>query len=326
MERKKAKTRVVGVDVGLLTTTYAIVDIRGNIIAQESFATGDYPNIDSFVAVLCDSIFSLIQANGGYEEVRSVGVCCPSSNHLSGCIENSPNMPWKGVIPLAALMRDRLGLAVALANNSQCIGLGELAFGSAHGMKNFIVITLGHGMGSCFFSREKMHLGSDGFAGEIGHCCVVDNGRQCSCGHKGCLETYCSERGVLQTAREILAESEQPSLMRQVDKLSPKIISEFCEKGDQLAIEVYRRTGEVLGFGLANYASVVNPEALILTGGIPHAGHWLLEPAEQAFNKYVFPNVKGKTRLLVSMLKDGERDVLGASILAWSVKEYSLFL
>lgn len=324
--KAKSKSRVVGVDIGVAQTTYAIVDIRGNIIAQEAFSTDEYQSVDSFVAVLCDRIVSFVEAHGGYESVRSVGVCCPSSNFMTGCIVNAPNLPWKGVIPLAAMMRDRMGLAVALANNSQCIALGEQTFGIAHGMKDFIIITLGHGMGSCIFSAGKWHLGHHGFAGEIGHTCVVPEGRECGCGHLGCLETYCAERGILRTARELMEESQEPSKMRQVEKLTPKIITELCEMGDPLAIEVYRRTGEMLGLGLANYASILNPEGIILTGGIPHAGRWLLEPAMESFEAHVFRNIQGKTKLLVSMLKDGERDVLGASVVAWMVKEYSLFL
>ena len=326
MELTNVKNLVVGVDVGVAVTTYAVVDLRGEIIAQDSFSTLDYPNIDNYLAVLCDKIIMQMEANGGYEAVRSVGVCCPSSNFLTGCIENASNLAWKGIIPLAALMRDRLGLAVALGNNTQCVALGEQAFGAAHGMKDFIIVTLGHGMGSCFFSNGKVHLGNKGFAGEVGHTCVVPDGRECGCGNKGCLEAYCAHKGIIRTAKELLEESAEPSLMRQVEALTPKIISELCEQGDKLAIETMRRTGEMLGRGLANYASILNPEAIILTGGIRHAGKWLLEPAEEAFERHVFRNIKGQTKIIVSSLKDGERDVLGASVLAWQVKEYSLFL
>ena len=326
MELTSVKNLVVGVDIGVAVTTYAVVDLRGEIIAQDSFATSDYPNIDNYLAVLCDKIIMQMEANGGYESVRSVGVCCPSSNFLTGCIENASNLAWKGIIPLAALMRDRLGLAVALGNNTQCTALGEQAFGAAHGMKDFIIVTLGHGMGSCFFSNGKVHLGNKGFAGEVGHTCVVPEGRECGCGNKGCLEAYCAHKGIIRTAKELLEESVEPSLMRQVEALTPKIISELCGQGDKLAIETMRRTGEMLGRGLANYASILNPEAIILTGGIRHAGKWLLEPAEEAFERHVFRNIKGQTKIIVSSLKDGERDVLGASVLAWQVKEYSLFL
>ena len=207
MEITSMKSRVVGVDVGVEETTYAVIDIRGNILARESFSSTDYPSIDNFVAELCDRIVQLVEQNGGYESVRSVGVCCPSSNYQTGCIENSPNLQWKGVIPLAAMMRDRLGLAVALANNSQCIALGEQEFGSAHGMKDFIIITLGNGFGSCIFSNGKMHLGSNGFAGEIGHTCMVPHGRECGCGHRGCLEAYCAAKGIRRTANELMEET-----------------------------------------------------------------------------------------------------------------------
>ena len=326
MELTNVKTRVVGIDIGVAITNYAVVDLRGEIIAQDSFSTLDYPSIDNYLAVLCNRVLELVEATGGYEAMRSIGVCCPSSNFLTGCIENAPNLQWKGIIPLAAMMRDRLGLAVALGNNPQCVALGEQAFGSAHGMKDFVVITLGYGLGSCLFSNGKVHLGTKGFAGEIGHTCVEPEGRVCACGNSGCLEAYCAHKGILRTAKELMAESQLPSLMREAENLTPKMITEMCEQGDELAIEVYRRTGNILGRGLANYASITNPEAIILTGGIPHAGKWLLEPTIQSFEKHVFHNIKGQTKILVTNLKDSEREVLGASVLAWMVKEYSLFL
>ena len=326
MELTNVKTRVVGIDIGVAITNYAVVDLRGEIIAHDSFSTLDYPSIDNYLAVLCERVLQLVEANGGYEAMRSVGVCCPSSNFLTGCIENAPNLQWKGIIPLAAMMRDRLGLAVALGNNPQCVALGEQAFGSAHGMKDFVVITLGYGLGSCLFSNGKVHLGTKGFAGEIGHTCVEPEGRVCGCGNIGCLEAYCAHKGILRTAEEVMAESQAPSLMREAENLTPKMITEMCEQGDELAIEVYRRTGDILGRGLANYASITNPEAIILTGGIPHAGKWLMKPTEESFEKHVFHNIKGQTKILVTNLKDSEREVLGASVLAWMVKEYSLFL
>ena len=203
--------------------------------------------------------------------------------------------------------------------------MGEQAFGSAHGMRDFIVITLGTGMGSCVFSDGNVNLGYDGYAGEVGHTCVKIDGRLCGCGKKGCLETYTATKGIITTARELLEESDKPSLMRQEEKLTPKKIAQFCDQGDELAIEVFRRTGEALGLGLANYASVVNPEAIIFTGGISKAGKWLLDPTIESFEQHVFHNIQGKVKFLKSELNDGERDVLGASVLAWKVKEYSLF-
>lgn len=319
------KTKVVGVDIGCEATTYAIVDVRGNIIGKGCFPTTDYSNVNSFISVLCDHILELIQANGSYEDIRSMGISAPSANYLTGNIENSGILPWKGEIPLSALMRDRLGLAVAVANDAHVRALGESTYGCAHGMKDFIFLTLGHGFGSCMFSNGHVHLGSDGFAGEIGHCCVYPSGRQCSCGSQGCMEAYCGSAGIVQTAHEVMEESGKPSLMHDCAELTPKFITECCDKGDELAIEVYRRTGFILGIGLANYASVFDPEAIILTGGISKAGHWLMDPTNASFEEHVFHNIENKVKFMYSSLNDEERNVLGASALAWNVKEYSLF-
>ena len=325
MEEYNIKSKVVGVDISNESTTYAIVDLRGNIIAEDSFSTQDYPDVNNFVTALSEKIVTLVESNGGYETIRSIGVSCPSASSVSGCIENAANLPWKGVVPLAAMLRDRMGLAVALSNDAHISALGEYTFGSAHGMKCFIIVCLGVGIGSCFFSEGDEHRGHLGFAGEFGHTCVVDNGRKCGCGHNGCLEAYVGANGIVKTARELMAESDAPSLMRDIENLSPRIIAELCDKGDEMAIEVFRRTGYYLGLGLANYASIVDPEAIILTGGISHAGKWLVVPVYEAFEPHVFGNLRGKVKILCSNMNNRERDVLGASALAWSVPEYSLF-
>lgn len=325
MEEYQIKTKVVGVDISNELTTYAIVDIRGNIIAEESFLTSDYADVNNFVTGLSDKIVNLVEANGGYETIRSIGVSSPSASSVSGCVENAANLPWKGIVPLSAMLRDRIGLAVGLSNDAHVSALGEYTFGSAHGMKNFIILSLGVGIGSCFFSAGDDHIGHNGYAGEFGHTCVVKNGRACGCGHTGCLESYVGAVGIVNTAKELMAESDAPSIMRDMERLTPRIIKECCDKGDEMAIEVYRRTGEMLGLGLANYASLVDPEAIIVTGGISHAGKWLLDPTRQSFEEHVFGNLRGKVKILVSKLDDRERDVLGASALAWSVPEYSLF-
>lgn len=325
MEEYQIKTKVVGVDISNESTTYAIVDIRGNILAEEHFLTSDYPDVNNFVTVLSDKIVTLVEANGGYDTIRSIGVSSPSASSVSGCVENAANLPWKGIVPLSAMLRDRIGLAVGLSNDAHVSALGEYTFGCAHGMKNFIILSLGVGLGSCFFSAGDDHTGHNGYAGEFGHTCVVNHGRKCGCGHEGCLEAYAGAAGIINTAREILAESDKSSLMRDLEKISPRTIKECCDQGDELAIEVYRRTGEILGLGLANYASIVDPEAIILTGGISHAGKWLIDPTCESFEDHVFGNLRGKVKILVSKLDDRERDVLGASALAWSVPEYSLF-
>lgn len=322
----KMKTRVVGVDIGIDVTTYAIVDIRGTIIAIDHFHTSDYPVVSEYVAVLSEKILTLVEANGGYEAVRSVGISAPSGNFLTGSIENAANLPWRGIVPLAALMRDSLGLAVAVGNDAHVTAIGERVYGSAHGMQNFVVISMGHGgVGSCFFSNGKAHLGDCGSAGELGHICVEDHGRLCGCGRQGCLERYVSVGGLVQTARDIMAASSEDSLMRQLSELTPESIGQCCDQGDRLALEVYRQTGEMFGIGLSFYASIVNPEAIILTGGLTKEWKWLEEPTQLSFNEHLFPNLRGKVELLVSIITDAERDVMGASALAWEVEEYSLF-
>ena len=325
MEENNIKTKVVGVDISIESTTYAMVDVRGNILAEDAFPTEDYPDVNNFVTALSEKIVTMVEQNGGYETIRSIGVSCPSASTVSGCIENAANLPWKGIVPLSAMLRDRIGLAVGLSNDAHISALGEYAFGSAHGMQNFIIISLGVGIGSCFFSDGHEHRGHGGYAGEFGHTCVYPDGRQCGCGNKGCIEAYVGAKGIVQTAKEMMAASDAPSLMRNLEKLSPRTIKECCDQGDEMAIEVYRITGRILGQGLATYASLIDPEAFIFTGGISHAGHWLLDSAEEVFNELVFGNLKQKVRFIVSTFNDRERDVLGASALAWSVPEYSLF-
>ena len=323
---EQIKTRVVGVDIREVRTTYALVDIRGEIIATDYFMTMDYPNISDYVSALSEKIIMLVEENGGYDKVRSVGLSTPSGNFRTGCIENAANMPWKGVVPLAAMLRDRLGLAVALANDAHVTALGEKAFGSAHGLKDFVVVSISHGgLGSCIFMDGKPHLGVNGFAGEVGHSCVEVGGRECGCGRRGCLETYCSDKGLVKTVEELLRAEELPSALKELKKISVQTVAYYCDQGDQVAIEAMRRLGYMLGLGLANYASILNPEAIILTGDMVQAGKWLLKPMRKSFDEHVFHNIQGETRLLVSILKEGERDVLGASALAWDVKEYSLF-
>jgi glucokinase len=326
MINDKIKSKVIGINVDVATTTVAVVDLRGNIVAQDTIATRNYPNVNNFVEALSERVIMLAENNGGYESIRSVGMCAPSANYLTGCIENSPNMPWKGIVPIAAMLRDSIGLAVALGNDAHVTALGESSFGVAHGMDNFIVVTLvGSGLGSCFFSNGLAHLGSDGFAGEFGHTCIDAGGRQCSCGRKGCLEEYVSTRGILQTARELLEANDAPSKMRQNTALTLDDIAESADEGDSIALEVWRYTGYLLGVALANYASVVNPEAIILTGELTKYSGRMWAAMEEGFVQNVFGNIRDKVKIVVSKINDFERNVLGASALAWKVKEYSLF-
>ena len=326
MINDKVKTKVIGINIDVNTTAIAIVDLRGNILAQETIPTKNYPNVNNFVEVLSERIITLAENNGGYENIRSVGMCAPSANYLTGCIENAANMPWKGIVPIAAMLRDSIGLAVALGNDAHVTALGESAYGVAHGMDNFIIVTLvGTGLGSCFFSNGLAHLGNDGFACEFGHTCVIDGGRQCTCGRKGCLEEYVSTRGIIQTARELLEASDAPSTMRQLPELTLEGIAACADQGDELAKKVWKRTATILGTALANYASVINPEAIVLTGMLTEYIDEMWTVMEDAFLKNVFGNIRDKVRIVLSTIDNDERNVLGASALAWKVKEYSLF-
>lgn len=320
------KSKVIGIDIGVKTTTIAVVDLRGTILAKDYLPTADYPYINDYAEALSERIIMLAEASGGYETIRSIGVSAASANYVTGCVENAANMPWKGVVPLAALLRDRIGLAVAVGNDAHATAMGEYVYGAAHGMTHFIVISLGHGgLGSCFFSDGQPHLGHLGFAGEVGHCCVEDHGRQCTCGRQGCLEEYASARGLLRTARELLASGDAPSLLRSLDELTPESIAQCCESGDELSQKAFNCMGSQLGLGLANYATLVNPEAIILTGEMIAVSKWFLPALKQSFEEHVFGNIRNQVKLLVSEMDNSERDVLGASALAWTVKEYSLF-
>jgi glucokinase len=325
MEVNRIKKRVVGIDISIDRTICAIVDNRGNIIASESFRTSDYPDVTQFVKVLGNKILELTEANGGYENIRSVGVIAPSANSITGYIENASNLPWRGSIPLAVMLREHIGIAVGLSNDAHGSALGEYVFGHAHGMRNFIVVSLGVGVGSCFYSEGNEHKGYLGCAGEFGHIPVGNEGRSCGCGHNDCLETYVGARGIVVTAQRLMAASDAPSLMRDEESLTAKRIFEFCERGDKLAIETFMKTGDMLGRGLAIYASLVDPEAIILTGGVSRAGHWLLDPARESFEYHVFHNMRNKVKIFCSSIDNHDRDVLGASVVAWSVPQYSLF-
>jgi len=325
MNNNIIKRHVVGVDVSTDLTTYAIVDVQGVILAKESFPTSDYPNVNEYVSVLSEKILMLVESNGGYESVRSVGISAPSGNFLTGSMENAANMPWKGHVPLAAMLRDRLGLAVALGNDAHVTAVGEKVFGAARGLSNFIVVTISHGgLGSCVFIDGHPHLGSEGFAGEFGHICINENGRQCSCGRRGCLEEYASARGLAKTVRELIRNG-RTSILQDTEDLTPQAIADACEKGDEVAIEAFQTTGRILGNALATYASLVDPESIILTGGMTVYSKWMLDVMKGTFEANIFQNLKGKVKIVNSPLNNNERDVVGASALAWEVKEYSLF-
>jgi glucokinase len=315
---------VIGVDISRKWTSYAIVDIRGNIVAKDSFPTANYPNEIEFGNELLNRLQVMMDNHGGRETIRSIGVCAPNGNMVTGRLESPVNLPWN-TTPIVSVMRDLLGMAVIVANNTVCAALGEKMYGMARGMRDFILVNIDDGVGSCAYVNGNCMTGTEGFAGELGHTCVVDEGRQCKCGHKGCLEAYTSTYGVVATAREMLEDDTRESLMRDASELNFKTVLECCEQGDELAQEVFRKTGRLLGIALANYASLFNPEAIILTGTVVKAGHFLLDSTRQSFEEHVYRCIVGRTRIFYSKMIDYERNLLAAGLLAWEVKEYSLF-
>lgn len=323
MNSNMEKPYVVGIDIGGTNTVFGIVDARGTIIASGSIKTGAHEQVDNYVDEVCKNLLPLIIANGGVDKIKGIGIGAPNGNYYSGTIEFAPNLPWKGVIPLAAMFEERLGIPTALTNDANAAAIGEMTYGAARGMKDFIMITLGTGVGSGIVINGQLVYGHDGFAGELGHVVVDPAGRQCGCGRKGCLETYCSATGVARTAREFLVARSEPSLLRNIpsEEIQSKDVYDAAVKGDKLALEIFEFTGKVLGTALANFVAFSSPEAIILFGGLAKSGDYIMKPIQKALEENVLNIYKGKTKLLLSQLKDADAAVLGASALGWEVRE-----
>ncbi|MBP6065086.1 ROK family protein [Bacteroides sp.] len=324
MNSSMERPYVVGIDIGGTNTIFGIVDARGTIIASGAVKTQIYTTVDEYVDEVCKNLLPLIIAHGGVEKIKGIGIGAPNGNYYSGTIEFAPNLPWKGIIPLAAMFEERLGIPTALTNDANAAAVGEMTYGAARGMKEFIMITLGTGVGSGIVINGQIVYGHDGFAGELGHIIVRrENGRLCGCGRHGCLETYCSATGVARTAREILAARTDASLLRNIpaENITSKDVYEAAVKGDKIAHEIFDFTGTVLGEALADFIAFSSPEAIILFGGLAKSGDYIMKPIQKAINDNILKIYQGKTKLLVSELKDSDAAVLGASALAWELKD-----
>lgn len=319
MEQNRKKLYTVGIDIGGTNTVFGIVDEQGHILSHDGIKTKDYPDINVYADTVAGHLRSLIEAAGGIELINGIGVGAPNANYYTGQIEQAPNLPWKGTVPLARMLRERLTLPVTLTNDANAAALGEMTYGVARGMKDFIMITLGTGVGSGIVINGRLVYGHDGFAGELGHVIVRRGGRLCGCGRRGCLETYCSATGIVRTVHEMLSSTDTPSLLRDIplDKVTSKDIYDAAEQGDKLALEIFRFTGTVLGEAFADFIAFSNPEAIVLFGGLAKAGEYIMAPIREAMDANVMSIYKGKTRLLTSALKDSDAAVLGASALAW---------
>lgn len=319
MEQNRKKLYTVGIDIGGTNTVFGIVDEQGHILSHDGIKTKDYPDINVYADTVAGHLRSLIEAAGGIELINGIGVGAPNANYYTGQIEQAPNLPWKGTVPLARMLRERLTLPVTLTNDANAAALGEMTYGVARGMKDFIMITLGTGVGSGIVINGRLVYGHDGFAGELGHVIVRRGGRLCGCGRRGCLETYCSATGIVRTVHEMLSSTDTPSLLRDIplDKVTSKDIYDAAEQGDKLALEIFRFTGTVLGEAFADFIAFSSPEAIVLFGGLVKAGEYIMAPIREAMDANVMSIYKGKTRLLTSALKDSDAAVLGASALAW---------
>lgn len=313
------KPYVVGVDIGGTNTVFGIVDTRGNMIRSGSIKTTTHIVVEDYIEELASEIRKLCESEGGLEKIHGVGVGAPNGNYFTGSIDFAPNLPWKGRIPLAYMLSEALDLPVALTNDANAAAIGEMTYGAARGMKDFIEITLGTGVGSGIVVGGKLVYGHDGFAGEIGHTIIRRNGRMCGCGRQGCVETYCSATGVARTAREYLAIREDESLLRSldVDEVTSKDVYDAAVKGDKLALEIFESTGTILGEALADAVAYTSPEAIILFGGLTRAGDLLVEPTRRHMEMNLLNIYQGKVRILLSELSESDAAVLGASAMGW---------
>jgi len=314
---------VIGIDVGGQTTKCGVVDARGTVLAQTVIRSDTYTDVVPYVAELAEALKRIIAEANAEGNIRGIGVGAPNANYYTGEIENAVNLTWggHGMIPFAKMLSEQMdGIPVSLTNDANAAAMGEMTYGAARGMKNFIMITLGTGVGSGIVINGEMVYGHDGFAGELGHVCVVrHNGRLCNCGKYGCLETYCSAIGMARTAREWLDMSDEPSALRSLDKITSKDIYDAAKEGDALALKVFDFTGTMLGTTFADFIAFSAPEAIVLFGGLARAKEFLVEPIEKAMNANVLPLWRNKVKLVFSQLKESDAAILGASALAWEL-------
>ena len=313
---------VVGVDIGGTGTKFGIVDNVGNVLFASEISTKKHEQVHTFIDELHQELSILIEKVGGVGRIKGIGVGAPNGNVYTGNIEYAPNLPWKGIIPLARMLQDKFKIPVRLTNDANAAAVGEMMYGAAQGMKDFIMITLGTGVGSGIVANGQLVYGHDGSAGELGHTTIIPNGRlHTGTGKKGSLESYASATGVAQSAIEILETTDRPSLLRDIPKsaLNSKAVFEAATKGDEVAIEVFAFTGKVLGMALANFVMFSSPEAIILFGGLTKAGDLILKPTREHLEANVIEIFQNKVKILVSHLKESDAAILGASALMWEL-------
>lgn len=315
------KPYVLGLDMGGTNSVLGVVDARGHVLGRTSIKTQAYKDINDYVNALYEEAEKIIEPLGGMDMVRGIGAGVPNGNFYTGYIQEAMNLPWQ-TVPFAKLVSDRFGLPCRITNDANAAAMGEMTYGAAKGMKNFIMITLGTGVGSGIVIDGNVVYGHDGFAGELGHTTAVrgENARPCNCGKMGCLEAYASATGVARTAKEMLTTTTKETLLRKldVDNITSKDVYDAAEQGDEVAKEIFDFTGTILGQQLADFVAFSAPEAIVLFGGLTKSGDWIKRPIEEAMNNNVLPLWKNKVKVLFSDLKEADAAVLGASALAWS--------
>lgn len=318
-----SKPYVVGIDIGGTNTVFGIVDARGVVLASSSIKTAKHSNINDYIDELHTELTKLFEKTDTVDKIHGIGIGAPNANYFTGTIEEGVNLPWPTPIPLAQIVSEKFGIPVAITNDANAAAIGEMTYGAARGLKDFIMITLGTGVGSGIVINGQLVYGHDGFAGELGHVVVKrNNGRLCGCGRTGCLEAYCSATGVARTAREFLEIRTEPSLLRNIpiDEITSKDVYDAAISGDKLAKDIFEYTGEILGAAFADFTAFSSPSAFILFGGLAKSGDLLLKPLCNSMEKNMLAIWKGKIKVLVSELKEADAAILGASALGWEAK------
>ena len=313
------KDITIGIDIGGTNTAFGFVEKNGNCIEQGKMLTNQSSEAELFVKELYLKINEVKNSIAEDINIKGIGIGVPNGNYYNGTIENAPNLKWEGTINLVNIFKNYFNLPVVLTNDANAAAMGEMYFGGAKGMKNFIVITIGTGLGSGIVVDGKVVYGHDGFAGEIGHTIIRVNGRKCGCGRRGCLEAYVSASGIKRTLLNLLADADQKSILDGVTikNLSAKMIDEAALKGDEVALEAFSYTGKILGEALANAVAYTNPEAIFLFGGLAQADDLILKPTKINLEKNVLNVYKNKVKVLLSALNEDDAAILGASALAW---------
>ncbi len=318
------KPYAIGIDVGGTNTVAGIVDRRGQIIFSGSIKTAKHPQVEDYLDELTALLNELIEKTTTKDQIKGVGAGTPNGNYFTGSIEFAPNLPWKGVIPFAQMLEDRVGIPVTITNDANAAAIGEMTYGAARGMKDFIVITLGTGVGSGIVINGRLVYGHDGFAGELGHVIMRrENGRLCGCGRNGCLEAYASATGMARTAREYLEmQPDVQTRLREIpaEDITSKDVFDAAMAGDEMAKDIFKFTGKILGEAFADFVSFSRPEAIILFGGLSKAGDLIMDPIRESMEKNLLAIFKGKIKLMFSSLKESDAAVLGASALGWEAK------